>query len=207
MSYAIIRNIKYKRNNLKGIYRHNERKNTNYSNKNIDKAKTHSNYTLKQCNSSYEKEFDKLRIENNLKGQIKEVSNILCEYIITSDNEFFESIGELETKRYFEQSYNFVCEYKNLGEQNIISANIHLDEGTPHMHIIFIPVVHSCDNKDNEINKIACSEFWKEKTSYAMLQDNFHKYISEKSFELERGKTSDIKHLSVEDYKKATYIF
>lgn len=37
MSYAIIRNAKYKRENLKGIYRHNERKNKNYSNKNIDK--------------------------------------------------------------------------------------------------------------------------------------------------------------------------
>ena len=34
MSYAIIRNTKYKRENLKGIYRHNERKNKNYSNDN-----------------------------------------------------------------------------------------------------------------------------------------------------------------------------
>ena len=40
MSYAIIRNVKYKANNLKGIYRHNERKNYNYSNKNIDKEAT-----------------------------------------------------------------------------------------------------------------------------------------------------------------------
>ena len=32
MSFAIIRNTKYKRENLKGIYRHNERKNKNYSN-------------------------------------------------------------------------------------------------------------------------------------------------------------------------------
>ena len=31
MSFAIIRNTKYKRENLKGIYRHNERKNKNYS--------------------------------------------------------------------------------------------------------------------------------------------------------------------------------
>ena len=39
MSFAIIRNTKYKRENLKGIYRHNERKNKNYSNDNIDKDK------------------------------------------------------------------------------------------------------------------------------------------------------------------------
>ena len=40
MSFAIIRNTKYKRENLKGIYRHNERKNKNYSNKNIDTTKS-----------------------------------------------------------------------------------------------------------------------------------------------------------------------
>lgn len=47
MSYAIIRNEKYKRENLKRIYKHNERKNKNYSNKNIDKTKSHLNYSLK----------------------------------------------------------------------------------------------------------------------------------------------------------------
>lgn len=47
MSYAIIRNEKYKRENLKGIYRHNERKNKNYSNKNINKELSYLNYSLK----------------------------------------------------------------------------------------------------------------------------------------------------------------
>ena len=37
MSYAIIRNAKYKKENLAGLYKHNERKNTNYSNKDINK--------------------------------------------------------------------------------------------------------------------------------------------------------------------------
>ena len=41
MSYAIIRNTKYKRDNLKGIFRHNERRNKNYSNDNIDKEKSY----------------------------------------------------------------------------------------------------------------------------------------------------------------------
>lgn len=59
MSYAIIRNQKYKRENLKGIFRHNERKNENYSNKNIDKEKSHLNYSLKDPRYSYEKEFAK----------------------------------------------------------------------------------------------------------------------------------------------------
>lgn len=204
MSYAIIRNEKYKRENLKGIYRHNERKNNNYSNKNIDKERTHLNYSLKQCKNSYEKEFDKIKKENNLKGQIKSVSNIVCEYIITSDLEFFNKIGIDETKRFFQESYNFVCEYKNLGESNIISANVHLDEETPHLHLTFIPVVDSIDRKGNKLRKIACSEFWKERDSYRILQDNYYNYITSKGFKLERGQTSNLKHISLDDYKKIT---
>ena len=204
MSYAIIRNAKYKSENLKGIYRHNERKNTNYSNKNIDKEKSYLNYSLKSPQFTYEKEFQKIRKEYNLKGQIKTVSNIVCEYIITSDKAFFETIGEDETRRYFETAYKFVCEYKDLGEQYILSAKVHMDEETPHMHLVFIPVVHTKDNKGNDIDKIACSEFWKAKDSYRQLQDAFFEFMVANNFELERGNPSEKVHLSVEDYKNIT---
>ena len=117
---------KYKRENLKGIYRHNERKNKNYSNKNINEESSYLNYSLKDCTHSYEKEFNLLQEKYNLKGQIKTVSNIACEYIITSDKEFFDNIGEEETKRYFETAYKFVCKYKDLGEQYILSAKVHI---------------------------------------------------------------------------------
>ncbi|MEE0866591.1 MAG: MobV family relaxase [Clostridia bacterium] len=204
MSYAIIRNAKYKRENLKGIYRHNERKNKNYSNKNINEELSYLNYSLKDCTHSYEKEFDLLKEKYNLKGQIKTVNNIACEYIITSDKEFFDNIGEEETKRYFETAYKFVCEYKDLGEQYILSAKVHMDEESPHMHLVFIPVVHTKDKKVNDIDKIACSEFWKEKDSYRQLQDAFYNYIVSNNFELERGNPSERVHLSVEDYKQIT---
>ena len=204
MSYAIIRNAKYKSENLKGIYRHNERKNTNYSNKNIDRDKSYLNYSLKSPQFTYEKEFERIRKEYNLKGQIKTVSNIVCEYIITSDKAFFETIGKAETRRYFETAYKFVCEYKDLGEQYILSAKVHMDEETPHMHLVFIPVVHTIDKKGNNIDKIACSEFWKAKDSYRQLQDAFYNYMIANNFELERGNPSEKVHLSVEDYKNIT---
>lgn len=54
---------------------------------------------------------------------------------MTSDKEFFDTIGEEETKRYFRECYNFVAEYKGLGKENIISAVVHMDEATPHMHL------------------------------------------------------------------------
>ena len=207
MSYAIIRNTKYKRENLKGIFRHNERRNKNYSNENIDKEKSYLNYSLKSPQYSYEKEFDRIKEKYNLKGQIKTVSNIACEYIITSDHDYFERIGEEETKRYFETAYKFVAEYKELGEQYIMSAKVHMDEQTPHMHLVFLPVVHTTDKKGNSIDKLACSEFWKAKDSYRQLQDAFYKYMVENGFDLQRGlpkEETNREHYSVEEYKKIT---
>ena len=207
MSYAIIRNTKYKRENLKGIYRHNERKNKNYSNDNIDKERSYLNYSIKSPKYRYDKEFDRLKEKYNLKGQIKTVSNIACEYIITSDKQFFEEIGEEETKRYFQIAYKFVSEYKNLGEQYIMSAKVHMDEETPHMHLIFLPVVHTTDKKGNDIDKLACSEFWKEKDSYRRLQDAFYQYMTSHNFELERGvpkeETGRV-HIDIKEYKEIT---
>ena len=207
MSYAIIRNVKYKRENLKGIYRHNERRNKNYSNKNIDKEKSYLNYSIKSPKFSYEKEFDLMREKYHLKGQIKVVSNIACEYIITSDKQFFDEIGEEGTKRYFETAYNFVAEYRNLGEEYIMSANVHLDEETPHMHLVFLPVVHTTDKKGNPIDKLACSEFWKAKDSYRQLQNAFYDYMTSHNFKLERGipiEESGRKHLDLKEYKDIT---
>ena len=97
----------------------------------------------------------------NLKGQIKTVSNIICEYIITSDKVFFDTIGKEETKRYFETAYKFVCEYKDLGEQYILSAKVHMDEETPHMHLVFIPVVHITDKKEMILIKLLVVDFGK----------------------------------------------
>ena len=207
MSFAIIRNTKYKRENLKGIYRHNKRKNKNYSNDNIDKEKTYLNYSLKSPKYRYDKEFDMMKERYKLKGQIKTVSNIACEYIITSDKQFFEEIGEEETRRYFETAYKFVSEYKNLGEQYIMSAKVHMDEETPHMHLIFLPVVHTQDKKGNNIDKLACSEFWKEKDSYRRLQDAFYQYMTSHNFKLERGvpkEETGREHIDIKEYKEIT---
>lgn len=147
LSYAIIRNQNYKMKNLSGIYRHNERKNTNYSNKDIDRINSKKNYSIKTPFSTYEKVFKTLKKEHKLKGQIKSVSNVMCEFIITSDKEFFEELGEKETKRFFETAYKFVANYKNLGDEFIVSAKVHLDESIPHMHLVFIPVIHKLDKK------------------------------------------------------------
>ena len=207
MSYAIIRNEKLTRAQAMGAYKHNERKTKNHSNKNIDSSKTELNYYLKKNELSYIKEFDKIKEKYDLKGQIRSNSNIMCEMVFTSDQKFFDKIGYEENKRYFEESYKFICEYKNLGKQNIISAVVHMDEDTPHMHLLFIPVVHTIDKQGNKIDKVCCRDFWKGKNSYRDLQNAYFKHISEKGFKLERGELVEVtnrEHYSVQEYKRIT---
>ena len=203
----ILLDEKLTRDEAKGRYVHNERKTRGHTNKNINPERTHLNYYFKKNELSYIKEFDKLRKEKDLKGHIKSNSIIMCEMLFTSDKEFFDNIGDKETKRYFEESYKFVCNYKNLREGNILSAVVHLDEGVPHMHLIFTPVVHTKDKEGNDIDKVCSRDFWKGRDSYRILQNNFYDYITSKGFELDRGievEETGAKHEKIEDLKKLT---
>lgn len=207
MSYAIIRNDKLTRVDAQGSYIHNDRRSKGHSNKDIDPTRTHLNFWCKKNELTYIKEFDKMKKEYDLKGTIRSNSNIMCEMMITSDNAFFNKIGLEETKRYFKESYKFVCDYKNLGEKYIVSAAVHLDETTPHMHLVYIPVIHTKDKEGKDIDKICCRDFWKGRDSYRQLQNAFHKYITSKGFDLERGlpvEETGAKHEKIEDLKKLT---
>lgn len=207
MSYAIVRNEKLTRAEAQGRCVHNDRKAKKHTNKEIDTERTHLNQYLKKNELNYVKEFDRLKKENNLQGHIRSNSIIMCEMIFTSDKEFFDKIGIEETKRYFEESYNFITNYKNLGEKNIISAVIHYDEGVPHMHLVYIPVVHTKDKEEKEIQKICARDFWKGRDSYRQLQNSYFEYVTSKGFMLERGELSEItgaENLKIEVLKQVT---
>ena len=207
MSYAIVRNEKLTRAEINGKGTHNDRKAKNHTNKDIDPTRTHLNYYIKKNELTYTKEFDKYMKENNLQGHLRSNSIIMCQMVFTSDQAFFDRIGEEETKRYFDECYKFICNYKNLGEKNIISAVVHLDEGSPHMHLMFIPVVHTKDKDGNNIDKICSRDFWKGRDSYRKLQDAYFNHVKSKGFDLERGmfvEDTNRKHYTVEEYKKIT---
>ena len=207
MSYAIVRNEKLTRAEINGKGTHNDRKAKNHSNKDIDPSRTHLNYYIKKNELTYTKEFDKYMKENNLQGHLRSNSIIMCQMIFTSDQAFFDKIGSKETKRYFDECYKFICHYKNLGEKNIISAVVHLDEGAPHMHLMFVPVVHTKDKEGKDIDKICARDFWKGRDSYRKLQDAYFKHVKSKGFDLERGmfvEDTDRKHYTIEEYKKIT---
>ena len=206
MSYAIIRNKNHKMNAVPLLERHNERLNHNYSNKDIDLSRTSENYHLKIIQAeTYQQEFERIRTRQELKGNLRlhgeKQSTVLCEFVITSDKEFFDRLGKERTRRFFEDAYDFVTA-KVGGEQYVLSAVVHMDEATPHMHVAFIPVINGKDRKGNPCKRINCSEFWKGRDSYSRLQDEYYDFITSRGYDLERGeKGSTAEHLTVAEYK------
>ena len=91
MSFAIIRNTKYKRENLKGIYRHNERKNKNYSNKNIEKVSRVKYAKWNRSAYNYDDNTSDLVLKDNINAGYnvaKRVSNIVNPDMIKSKKIF-----------------------------------------------------------------------------------------------------------------------
>lgn len=101
---------------------------------------------------------------------------------------------------FFEDAYDFVKQ--KVGEDFVVSAVVHKDEHTPHLHILYVPTIDSKDRKGNPCKRINCSEFWKGKDSYSRLQDEYYKFITARGYDLERGeKGNTAEHLSVAEYK------
>lgn len=128
---------KYAKGNVQGLSIHWDRKTLNHSNKDIDNERSHLNYDL--C----EKEGDTLSRMNDRLSEVhclnrKDVK-VCADWVVTLP-ESLKGVSEKEQREFFEKTYEFLRERYG-GEKNVLSANVHNDETTPHMHFAFMPVV------------------------------------------------------------------
>lgn len=183
MSYAIFRTEKMQSTVLDKCQRHNQRENRSYSNQDIDLNKSKLNYDLHNSkNVNYRDEINK-KIKERYKGKrtIRKDAVLNIECLITSDTDFFNRIGEYETERYFREAYEFVK--TEFGKENINYATVHMDETTPHMHLGVTPLT-----KDGRLN----AKTWLNgKKKLTEMQNRFHKHMTDKGFEVERGISSE----------------
>ena len=193
MSYGIIRVAKFNSSAVRGIQIHDEReKDKSHSNPDIDFSKTEENYSLKERPNKTYNQVIKERIDNlDLKKAVRKDAVVMCSFVVTSDKDFFNNISLEQEIAYFQKAYNFVKD--KYGEQNIISAEVHKDETTPHLRINFIPVT-----QDNRLS--AKSLF--DKKSLKQLQDDFYSQVS-REFGLDRGGVEEHqKNIDKVTYKK-----
>ncbi|MGE6618776.1 MobV family relaxase [Bacillus mycoides] len=128
---------KYTKGNVQGLSNHWERKTEKHSNLDIDKERSDSNYDLCQ------KEGDTL---SRMQQRLHEVHafkrndlKVCADWVVTLP-ENLKGISEKEQRDFFEKTYEFLANRYG-GEKNVLSANVHMDETTPHMHFAFMPVV------------------------------------------------------------------
>lgn len=187
---------KLKQPDIKGMQIHNQREKESQTNPDIDQTKIHMNYDLVNPESiDYNKKINEMIEEGVTTGKaIRKDAVKLASFLVTSDSTFFDTIDESEEKRFFETAYEYLC--KEYGKDNIAYATVHKDEKTPHMHVGFVPIT--------EDGRLSAKDFFGKKQQLVRLQDNFHKHMMEAGFDLERGVSSDRKHLDSARFKAET---
>lgn len=110
-----------------------------FGNQDIDVTRTHLNYNLAEEDQKMkQQDFINKRIKD-LKCMNRKDVNVMITWVVTLPQEMNGKSDE-EKERFFRKSYNFL---KNrYGAENVISAYVHMDEGQPHMHFAFTPVMY-----------------------------------------------------------------
>ena len=195
MAYTILRFAKQKGGTARSIDAHHERTKEEYaSNPDIDKSRIAQNYHLVTPRWSYEQEI-KHRIQ--MAGcRVRRDSVKFVDTLVTVSPEFAKA-HEAEMPEYFNRAFDFLKE--RVGEENIISAVVHMDERTPHLHLCFVPLT-----KDK---RLSAKEILGNKKAMIRWQDDFYACMAERWPELERGTPAvetKRRHLTPQWYKKVT---
>lgn len=198
MGFGIIRGQKFKIGGLKGMEIHVLRSRPSKSNPDIDISKTASNYPIIEVGELNKKVADRvaeLPGQRTKTGKIRKIQNnavMLYDFIITASHEDMEKWDKEVAEQYFKDSVEFIK--KHYGEKNIMYAQVHQDERTPHLHLGLVPEYEG---------KLAAYKLFVP-DSMRKLQDDFYAEVSSK-YGLERGEIESVaKHKSTIDLKIAT---
>ena len=224
LNYAIFRSEPIMTiNDLAQIGSHNKREKKAYdSNPDIDIERSKNNIELVPLSDKYVKGFynvvkdyrkqheekQKTEREDRKKTfkQMLDKSNsvVTDELLFTATNEFFKDMTRDDIKDWTDTCMEFV--YNDLGytKDQILHSVVHLDEKTPHIHCVVVPLVKKFDKRTNtERYTISKKQYIKDKIHLSEIQDKYHKRLTDKGHDLERGiKGSDRKHIKIKDYKR-----
>lgn len=128
------------------------------------------------------------------------------ELLFTATSEFFKEMTIDDIKDWANTCMEFV--YNDLGytKEQVLHSVVHLDEKTPHIHCVVVPLVKKFDHRTNtERYTITKKEYIKDKIHLSQLQDMYHKRLVDKGYDLERGiKGSDNQNINIKQYKQMT---
>ena len=179
--YGILRFAKYKEPEISNIEAHNERKKEKYaSNPDINNSRKNLNYHLIEPVGKYRAESNRLIEEYGCRTRKDSVR--VVEALITATPEFFKGKKKSEIRAYFQTALEFIEKYQD--SKTILSAVVHMDERTPHMHLSFVPITQD--------GRLCAKEILGNKKKLTWWQDEFWKHMVEKYPDLERGESASM---------------
>lgn len=181
MPYAIMRFKKTGTGGIAPAQKHNEREKTIYkSNPDIDPARTKDNYHIIKPDKPY-RAILKGKI-STADCRIRKDSVLMIETVLTASPEFMKNLPAEDQKKFFRLAAQFFA--KEIGKENIISAVVHMDEKTPHMHLCFVPLTPD--------GHLSAKKIIGNQQKLCRWQDLYHNFMAKEFPELERGRPARV---------------
>ena len=179
--YAILRFAKYKGPTISRIEAHNERTKESYaSNPDIQPEKVKYNFHPVKPRGKYRAVSDE--IIRNAGCRVRKDSVTAVEVLITASPEFFEKKSNREVGEFFAYAVEFMKAKQD--PETYISAVVHVDEKTPHMHLCFVPVTAD--------GRLSAKDIVGNKKKLTRWQDEFWSYMVKKYPDFERGESASL---------------
>lgn len=196
--YGILRFAKYKGPEIGRIEAHNERTKEIYaSNPDVDTERSKYNFHLVKPNGKYRAEAEKQIAEVGCRTRTDSVR--VVETLITASPDFFKDKKKAQIKEYFEHALKFIL--KHVPQERILSAVIHVDEKTPHMHLSFVPIT--------EDGRLSAKDIVGNRKKLTWWQDEFWKHMVKKYPDMERGESASEtgrEHIPPRLFKEAIHL-
>ena len=197
-AFAILRFEKHRGNPAKKIEDHHERNKEQYaSNPDIDTSRSRDNFHIIKPQQPYNSEIKQRILASGCRTRKDSVRFI--DTLITASPEYLSGLSKYELRAFFTTACRFLEE--RIGKENIVSAVVHMDEKTPHMHVIFVPLTHD--------NRLCAKEIIGNRTKLIQWQDDFFAHMVAVFPDLERGESASVTgrtHIPTRVYKEAAHL-
>lgn len=191
VGYAVVHMMKIKSGAVGGIQSHNNREHEPKTNPDVDMSRSEDNYDLISCDNYKRSIKEKLSNLVESSRAVRKDAVVVCNFIVTSDNETMDALGADRQRGFFQDSVKWFSD--RYGADRVLNATVHMDETTPHLHIGVMPIT-----QDGRLSAKAIFT----KTEMKAIQTEFARDVGEK-YGLERGvEGSERTHLSEARFKE-----
>lgn len=168
---------------------------------------------FKELVRDYEKEHnEKMKTERKERQKtfsqmLNKSKNVVAdELLFTATHQFFNNMTNEDIKEWANTCMEFVYEDLGYTKDQVLHSVVHLDEETPHLHCVVVPLVKKFDKRTNtERYTISKKQYIRDKLHLSELQDKYHARLVSKGYDLERGiKGSNATHQKTKELKKTT---